>query len=487
MEYRGLKNCYSLRLTPIGQGGEGDVYAVENAPNYVAKVYHKDKISKTLEEKLRTMLQSPPSQDVLAQVAWPLDLLYDETENFCGFVMPKLKATSELLTIYPYPPKLNISLSQKLIIAQNICAVIAEVHESGYVFGDFNPRNIGVDLSTGRVAFFDTDSYHIFDPLSGKTYRCAVCLDGYVAPELLKKCEGYTTDAYLNAQLPTFTKETDNFALSIHIFKLLMNGYTPFNGIMEDASRSSSTASPGVGNVAVKRDSYCFKAGNKPQAVAVPPFDTLPQEIVVLFTRAFVLGKTTPTERPSASEWYEALSRYESCLKTCSKNKTHQYWNKLRVCPWCEADARYHASINKPQHPPTLVQKSFSDPIVQAPPVSASSSVSANASVNLTNAAAKTAAPAKTAPTYTTPAPHLLLEKKGKNYDRNVIWDVLRCILIGLGWGYLTSPIGLVLGLLGVFLFPHANLDFSDITVLFPLVGLAIGLIRGIYRNVGRY
>ena len=37
--------------------------------------------------------------------------------------------------------------------------------------------------------------------------------------------------AYEKTPLDIFTKETDYFALAIHIFKLLNNGFTPFNGI----------------------------------------------------------------------------------------------------------------------------------------------------------------------------------------------------------------------------------------------------------------
>ena len=56
-------------------------------------------------------------------------------------------------------------------------------------------------------------------------------------------------------------------------FKLLMNGYSPFNGI--DSKLTVSQASPGLGDVAVERDNYCFKAGFKPQSVATPPLESL--------------------------------------------------------------------------------------------------------------------------------------------------------------------------------------------------------------------
>ncbi len=232
---------YQLAEKPFSNGGEGDIYGITSMPGGVVKVYHADRVTQELEEKLLVMYRHPPSREIFAQIAWPVDVVYDTNGAFLGFVMLRLNITHELTAIYAYPSKKNISYKAKIIIAQNICAVISEIHKAGFVFGDFNPKNIGIDLNICRVAFLDTDSYHIVD--GAHTYRCNVCLDGYVAPELLKKCEPYKTDAYAQAPLPTFTQETDNFALAIHIFRLLMNGYTPFNGIRE--SENASTASPG--------------------------------------------------------------------------------------------------------------------------------------------------------------------------------------------------------------------------------------------------
>ena len=379
MILKGLSGkTYQLAEKPFSSGGEGDIYSITSMPGGVVKVYHADRITQELEEKLLVMCKRPPSREIFAQIAWPVDLAYDLNGAFQGFVMLRLNITDELSAIYAYPPKKNISYKAKVIIAQNICAVISEIHKAGFVFGDFNPKNIGIDLNTCRVAFLDTDSYHIVD--GTHTYRCKVCLDGYVAPELLKKCEPYKTDAYARTPLPTFTKETDNFALAIHIFRLLMNGYTPFNGIRE--SESISTASPGTGNQAIKRDSYCFKPGNKPQSVAVPPLSALPSEIADLFTRAFMYGRIDPTQRPTALEWYKALMNYENSLVHCPNNNAHMYQKGLRSCPWCEADDRYVAETEKPPtripSAPSLPQKTFSGavvpvappPAVVAPPVS---------------------------------------------------------------------------------------------------------------------
>jgi tetratricopeptide (TPR) repeat protein len=359
---------YQLDRKPFSSGGEGDVFRIAGVNDKVVKIYHQGHTSGELEEKIKLMVRKPPSSNILNQVAWPLDVVYDTSKQFRGFVMPKLDITNELNEVYVYPPKTGITYQQKLVLAQNICVVIHEVHRAGYVFGDFNPRNIGINLNTGAVAFLDTDSYHIvISKDKNQAYRCNVCAPGYAAPELLSKCSYHILahpedkqQAYAKTSLDTFTKETDNFALAIHIFKLLMNGFTPFNGIAENDSVSA--ASPGVGDVAVRRDNYCFKPGNKPQAVAVPPLNTLPHDIQVLFTRAFIDGRDKPEKRPPAIEWHKALFSFENNLVMCKRNSAHMFKKELKTCPWCEADDRYNASIA-----PQLKQRTFSNPVT--PPI----------------------------------------------------------------------------------------------------------------------
>ena len=361
------KAKYQLDAKPLSDGGEGTIYRVLGGTGKkVAKIYKHGVLTKELVEKLALMLKVPPDKNVLTQVAWPLDLLYDTSRRPCGFLMPMLKINAELGDVYKYNPgdtkkSLQISIQQKLIVAQNICAVISAVHNAGYVFGDFNPRNIALDMHTGTVAFLDTDSYHVADKTSNKVYRCNVCAPGYAAPELLYACSKHMSrnpsdknNIYAKTPLPTFTKETDYFALAIHIFKLLVNGYTPFGGIPEKASVSQ--ASPGTGDAPVRRDNYCFKPGYKHQSAAILPLDAFPQKIADLFTRAFVKGKTSPAQRPAAREWHSALGEFQKNLRQCADNPLHQYDNRNANCPYCEADKRYSASvgapfIKQPKHP----------------------------------------------------------------------------------------------------------------------------------------
>jgi serine/threonine protein kinase len=362
---------YYLAEKSFSSGGEGELFDVTNTCGLVAKIYHPNKITLGLGTKIRYMLEHKPCASVLDQVAWPHDIIYDIKHNFCGFIMKKLSISNELSELYRYPPHGNsrITTEHKIIVATNISSVIAEVHKAGYVFGDFNPRNIGVDMETGYVVFLDTDSYHIvIDKASNNAFRCNVGFDGYIAPELLKKIENIKTTDPLNANyekapLNTFTVETDNFALAIHIFKLLMNGFTPFNGVSEYST--ASQAAPGVGNDAIKRNNYCFKSGNKPLSPAVPPLQILPKDIRTLFDRAFVAGRVNPKLRPSANEWYVALNNYHNNIKRCTKDHRHYYYISLKCCPFCESDRKYKNAMS-----PKLKQKAFA-----APPLGSSNNI----------------------------------------------------------------------------------------------------------------
>ena len=351
MEVTGIKgNKYILEDKPFAGGANGSIYSLIGDQSKVVKIYNKKPNTdfNELEEKLGLMTKNPPNASVLNQIAWPLDLVYDASGQFLGFIMPRLTIDKILKEVYVYNPNSSITIKQRLWIARNLCVVTNAIHEAGYAFGDFNPRNIGVNVSTGEVSFMDTDTFHIVT--KDKVYRCNDCEPGYVAPEIiiksekLKKASPNAQPSFANLPLPTFTRETDLFALAVHIFALLMNGFSPFCGIGE--SEDISDGDPGTGNEAVLNDSYCFKPGNKPQSAAIISPDEHPQEIMDLFNRAFIDGRMNPGRRPDAVEWYHALDNYLNELKECKKNSKHYFLNSLEKCPWCEADERYAARLN---------------------------------------------------------------------------------------------------------------------------------------------
>ena len=376
-------------------GGEGYIYEVAEDPKLLMKIYKETDslgepvITPELIKKLQFMVENPPS--VLIEkgiIAWPLELVYSgvsaaqeggelkpsasadtvlpedspasvdhegESERcVSGFVMPKLDMDEHLQRVYGYRhPQLDAaeyskfpSVQSRISIAINLCAALHELHKVGYVVGDFNHRNIGVNYNTGQIYFVDCDSFHITD-FQGNVYRSNVIMAGYLAPEIISHCSYERAEGrYYNLDKvspPTFTKESDLFCLAIHIFKLLMNGVDPFRGVKSDAT--GSTASPFVGNDAIERDAYVFKPGNKPSAVFCPPVESVPPEIFSLFDKAFIQGKSDPGARPDAEKWYYALTRFlTNDLAQCPKDPKHQYYKQLPQCPYCAADHQHMAA-----------------------------------------------------------------------------------------------------------------------------------------------
>jgi|GEM_PF-2823901 len=353
---------YSLASSPLATGGEGEIYAVNGQSGIVAKIYLPGKAGIDKERKLVKMVGEPPDKSILSQIAWPQDVIYNAGQ-FVGFIMPKLSINEDLNVVYEYGSAAkyaNMPWENRIIIAENLCAVLDSIHSVGHVVGDFNPKNISVNPQTGTITFLDTDSYHIQD--GAETYRCDVGMPEYLSSEIQIKMRGGGTLA--TAALPTFTKDTDNFALAIHIFQLLMNGVHPFACAIIP-SQSSVTAPQPSENIAKGQFPFMQDIPGVKIPVFAPDITILPKQIQSLFERAFVNGSKNPSVRPNAIEWHTALRSLRGELKSCGSVSHHQYHKPLSSCPWCEVNNRF-AQKFKPKS--TLTQTVITAPTYTPPP-----------------------------------------------------------------------------------------------------------------------
>jgi len=328
---------YNLEDAPFAQGGEGMVFNIVGDNTKVAKLYKSGKATPIKEKKLLTMVKNPPDSRVMSQISWPLDVLYDQSRAFVGFVMPKLKINEDLNVMYEYGPSARyatLSWRNKITIAKNLCVVLDAVHSANHVVGDFNPKNISVSPD-GRIVFVDTDSYHITE--GANVYRCDVGMPEYIAPELqIKMKKG--NYSYSTAPLPTFTEDTDNFALAEHIFQLLMNGAHPFACRVLPGQTSSVAYLQPVDNIIGGNFPYINPRKGSGIPIYAPPLGILTQEIQNLFYKAFVEGQANPKARPKAATWFDALDDMEKNLVNCPIMQTHQYHKSVASCPWCDAE-----------------------------------------------------------------------------------------------------------------------------------------------------
>lgn len=320
---------YVLFEESITSGGEGSIYNIEGMPDLVAKIYHEKNRTESRKNKLLAMLETDSND--LSECAWPHAILYQDN-NFCGYVMQKVLGLSSLIDFYVYDNRKNYSWSQYVKVAGNIAAAVNNVHDSGHIIGDLNPNNFMLDVNTGRVMLVDTDSYHIRSK-SGKIFPCTVVTPEFIPPEL----QGKTFDE--NNARNMFNESTDDFALAVIIFRLLMNGVHPFSCVVT-TKESMSNFQP-VKNI---QNGYCpyFIGSNINGKIAKtrysPNIGILPKDIQKLFERAFIGGQQSKSVRPKADEWFYALNSLSQRLCKCTGNPKHEYFIGLSSCPWCKLD-----------------------------------------------------------------------------------------------------------------------------------------------------
>lgn len=297
----------------VAKGGEGSIYNIEGYPNYVAKIYHNSP-NGTLCRKLTymTVCQKPLLSEYMA---WPIEVL-SVNDNIEGYMMSKITDCKPLELMVCDTQK--FSYNDRLKLAYNISAITYNMHAVGHIIGDYNTKNILVNPTTGMTYLVDCDSFHITDTKSNYTYRCMVGIGHYIPPELAKKLHATNTNL-ITIQGENFTKQTDLFALAIHIFSYLVNGRHPFDMAKMSSSKSSVSVPERIN--AIENGYYIYskiiRTGlmSHLKYLTIPPdakkaYENLPKGIKDYFEKVFVDGYNNPFMRPTAKEWCNLLKEY---------------------------------------------------------------------------------------------------------------------------------------------------------------------------------
>lgn len=198
-------------IQEISKGGEGIVYLTNN--DLVCKIYKKNKLKQNKYDKLKLMVNNPINRK---GICWPKDLIYNENDEFVGFLMDKASGYELQKSVFlpmllrkkfPYWNRYNLVKLSKTILSQ-----ISYLHSRNVIIGDINPFNILVK-SENEIYFIDTDSFQI------ENYPCPVGTINFTAPEIQGK--NYKTF------LRTFAHE--NFAVATLLFMILLPGKPPFS------------------------------------------------------------------------------------------------------------------------------------------------------------------------------------------------------------------------------------------------------------------
>ena len=327
-------NGISVQLGPVlSRAGEGTIYEIEDRPDAVAKIFHPElnRLAEKL-DKVADMVYCQPSgatqEDGFTVLTWPTELVRQHDRPI-GYVMPRIDTDTavEIHALSNPASRANpvqnspqwparASWNHLLTVAANLCVAVDAVHAVDAVVGDFQERNILV-ADTCRVTLVDCDSMQ-FIGSAGKVYACAVGRPEFSAPEML------------NQDLATYIrdKQSDLFALAIHIYLLLMAGNHPFlRGNWLGAGEQ-----PGAMELAKTGDWAGGKHSRLETHALAPPITFLPKPIQELFARAFTHGAEDPQARPSATEWHAVL--LETTVQQCQRG-SHEIPCGTVVCPWC--------------------------------------------------------------------------------------------------------------------------------------------------------
>ena len=351
--YNSDGRAYELADGALGLGREGSVYRIVGEP-LVAKVYHNPTPETARKIEAMAAILSvlyERKKPLLLQLAWPFEALYERPDGlwFKGFLMyevPEGYVSIDAVSQFPANPVApSMTERQKIKMLINLCNVTAELHDIGITIGDWNPRNFLVG-EQGSLMLLDTDSYGF--TLSDVSYQTTCAAPGYIAPEVLKLMEttGVSDFESLAAatNAPVFTPQTDDFALAVHIFKMLNRGVHPFSGDLDldfyDLDDDDIPPAPSLNT--------CIRNGQSPfigtqVGYAVPDYALGLNDFPFLLSEAFrrSLYDNWVEERISARVWARLLDRYLSEAIECPRGHYHASQHE---CPYCRGE---HALLTR--------------------------------------------------------------------------------------------------------------------------------------------
>ena len=317
------------------KGGEGEIHRVVGRQDLVAKIYRDGLLTPIRQEKLAYMA-SLYTADALRQMAWPQEVFRDPYGNVKGFLMRRFDATEDMADLLDgtgSSMKSPIDWRKRVVVALNLSYLVNEIHTMGQAIGDMNPKNFGVNMNTGFVCAFDTDSFHICNRQTNTWYPCIVLDEHYIAPELQERLQqGARVDSFRPQD--TFTVQTDRFALAVLIFQLLFLGVHPFTAARVQNRGSSVVIHRRESNIYERMCPFFNPVPGVTIPVYAPPLTIVPPAMRQMFKKAFL-----ENDRPSAREWAEALSQLLMETESCGKGHFFAKYQGSQGCPWCNSPA----------------------------------------------------------------------------------------------------------------------------------------------------
>ena len=328
-------------LDILGDGGQGEVYLVDNAGEKLAFKIYKDQVSGDFRYNLKNNIQKgSPSPNFL----WPKEFI-EFTDGDCGYMMD-LRG-KEYASFVSYLTGKTRFKSKRLLL--NWCIELVksfkDLHERGYSYQDLNDGSFFLNPENGKILICDNDNVTADKRSLGVLGKMR-----YMAPEIVRGDKDRISG---ERQMPDV--HSDRFSLAIILFLALCLG-NPFEGerlknyvIVDEKADFEMFGSKPV---------YIYNehdASNRPirgyHTAVLKRYPELPSYIKEAFHRTFVDGlKDRENARTTELEWIRLLCRYRDELITCSCGHEHIYGfyerKANRKCPSCHQPTREFCVLN---------------------------------------------------------------------------------------------------------------------------------------------
>lgn len=355
----------------IGQGGMKDVYFSPDRSYVVA--FFRDKLDHQGKERLKSIV-STYREGIFEReggeywkdlFCWPTAVV--EKDGRLGIVAPTYKSqfffthgsvNNDMLGIKGKEKEgkwfASASNRSKFLASQEkgswlthlrICLMISRavrrLHAAGLAHSDLSYKNVLVDPSSGNACVIDIDSLVV----PGKYPPDVVGTPDFIAPEVIATQHLEKSDP--NRKLPSAL--TDRYALAVLIYMYLFYRHPLKGGKVHDIDATKDEElSMGTKALFVEHPT---DPGNRVKANQLPkaqlpwgdpakmPYTIAGPLLADLFRKAFVDGLHEPQNRPTPSEWENALVRTIDMIQPCS-NKCEMNWyvfdNSTKPkCPLC--------------------------------------------------------------------------------------------------------------------------------------------------------
>ncbi len=311
----------------LAEGGEGSVYTTSLSGGFVAKIYHKDRLTTDRRGKITRMISKKID---CPGVCFPEALVLNSSGEFVGYLMREAKGYELGKSVFQ--PKLflqkfkNWTKKDTIQLCITILQKIKYLNDRNVILGDINPANILV-VSPTNVYFVDCDSYQI------EGYPCPVGTVNFTPPEA-QQWKDYKSNIR--------TQKMENFAIATLLFMIMLPGKPPYSAVGGESQSK---------NIINGEFPYPLIEDTD----KTPPgkwgfiWSHMSWKVKEAFFQTFKRGERhfQPDKRLSASEWIEVFKKYKNDLdRYMIKNdpmandifptrKKGEYVVEHRICKSC--------------------------------------------------------------------------------------------------------------------------------------------------------